>query len=438
MMTLRLAAAPRRAAPRRLCALASAAGLLLSSRPYLARTMAAGATPFASLYGLPPGPHAVGVTTVEFASATRVDPGQPDRPRALPVEIWYPADATAAAGAPRNRFSDFIGPVDAAHRDEVMAAADAAFGGYREGLTVAELDASVWRNMAVRDAAPAAVDAAAPPFPLVVFSHGSGAYRASYVYWCEFLASSGYVVAACDHPGSARFCVLGGREAVRPGGPRSERPSMEAERPEDLGTVIDGMARLASTDPRFRGRLDADKVAVTGMSFGGWAAAAYLEKGDARVRAAVLQCPSLKSAGGRLLKHGERRDRGTPLLLMLGSEDTVIGEGGNEAARGYVDAHDKGPSYLLEVVRGGHVSFTSCEIYDPEYGNGIGATRECPSATRPGETYRPLDIVQQHGMINKYGLAFLDAYLKGSEEAKAYLEENHFAESGELLFRKGK
>ena len=47
---------------------------------------------------------------------------------------------------------------------------------------------------------------------------------------------------------------------------------------------------------------------------------------------------------------------------MLGTEDTVIGEEGNAAARRYAADHG-GPAALLEIVRGGHVSFTSCELY---------------------------------------------------------------------------
>ena len=33
------------------------------------------------------------------------------------------------------------------------------------------------------------------------------------------------------------------------------------------------------------------------------------------------------------------------------------------------------------------MSFTSCELYNPEYGNGIG---ESKSLSRPGETYTPM------------------------------------------------
>ena len=93
------------------------------------------------------------------------------------------------------------------------------------------------------------------------------------------------------------------------------------------------------------------------------------------------------------------------------------------------------PSYtlgrhLLEIRRGGHVSFTSCELYNPDYGNGIG---ESNSLSRPGEKYTPLPIVQQHAVINAYGLAFLNAHLRpatqGPEVAgfdATYLQENHF------------
>ncbi|KAG7349057.1 platelet-activating factor acetylhydrolase domain containing protein [Nitzschia inconspicua] len=389
------------------------------------------------IYGHPPGPYAVGVTTTQFTDVNRVDPGDTTRNRSLQTEIWYPCFVNENESKERNKFSDFVGLkgiLDAQEQSRALTLANKAFGGYRDGLTIKELDESVWVNRAVRDAKPLSEKL---PFPLIVFSHGSGAYRASYIYWCEYLASHGYVVAACDHPGSARFTVVDGQPIVPDNAsPRSKRSSMEHERPLDIQTIIDGMQHLCRTDSRFQGNVDCQMVGVTGMSFGGYTVAEYLERHDPRVKAAILQCPSIATSGSKPLET-DRTNTQTPVMVMLGSEDTVIGERGNQAGRDYVDNHKDGDSYLLEILRGGHVSFTSCDIYDENYGNGIGATKECPSLSQPGKTYLPLDITEQHKMINSYGLAFLNAYLKGKEDDKRYLQENHFEETGELIYRKG-
>ena len=83
----------------------------------------------------------------------------------------------------------------------------------------------------------------------------------------------------------------------------------------------------------------------------------------------------------------------------------------------------EGSSFLVEIKLGGHCSFTSCELYNPAYGNGIG---ESKSLSKPGETYQALDIVKQHGIINTYALAFLDKYLRGGDDT--LLKENKFEE----------
>jgi len=152
--------------------------------------------------GLPVGPYPVGVTTIEVTDDLRRDPGDASEPRRLQTEIWYPA-AAETSGLPKNKFSDFLGG-GAIPGSVELANGPRAIGGYRDGLTVAELDASVWMNDAVRDAVPVGMDGEGGRWPLVLFSHGAGAFRASYVYWTEFLASHGFVVAAPDHPGSAR------------------------------------------------------------------------------------------------------------------------------------------------------------------------------------------------------------------------------------------
>lgn len=127
---------------------------------------------------------------------------------------------------PRTIFSDYIfggaegnrGGID--NPDEVIALANGptVIGGYRDGLTVQELDdpkKTTWSTDAVRDAVardPNDGDTGGDggkqkKWPFILFSHGAGAYRPSYSYWTEFLASHGFVVAAPDHPGSSRFTM---------------------------------------------------------------------------------------------------------------------------------------------------------------------------------------------------------------------------------------
>eukprot|EP00931_Biecheleriopsis_adriatica_P060957 TRINITY_DN36627_c0_g1_i1.p1 TRINITY_DN36627_c0_g1~~TRINITY_DN36627_c0_g1_i1.p1 ORF type:complete len:425 (+),score=42.21 TRINITY_DN36627_c0_g1_i1:58-1332(+) len=364
-----------------------------------------------SVTGLQPGPFPVGVTTVQFDDHSRQDPD--GGPRSLQTEIWYPAE-DEARNLPRNRFSDFLSRGTIPGSIEAAEASD-AIGGYRSGLTIKELD-STWPNEAVRDVRLREPDGR---WPLVIFSHGSGAFRGSYIYFTEFLASQGFVVVACDHPGSARYTQLNGR-VVKPGGPRSERSQMEADRPKDLIFLIDAMSRLtAGADSRFAGRVDTTRCALTGMSFGGWASAAALEYEDPRVRAAIIKCPSLKSGGGRLTD--ERVNRKTPVMVMLGTEDTVIGEEGNELCRRFAASQDAAPSYMVEIKAGGHCSFTSCDLYNAQYGNGIG---ESKSLTKPGSTYTALPASEQHAIINSYALAFLDKQLRDGDGA--YLDKNHF------------
>mmetsp|Transcript_98062 Transcript_98062/g.280593 ORF Transcript_98062/g.280593 Transcript_98062/m.280593 type:complete len:222 (+) Transcript_98062:448-1113(+) len=213
---------------------------------------------------------------------------------------------------------------------------------------------------------------------------------------------------------------------------------MEADRPADMLFLLDCMEDLSSkrADSRFAGRIDTTRCALTGMSFGGWSTAAALESRDPRVKAAILQCPSLSMSGSGTLAE-ERQEMEVPVMVQLGTEDTVIGEAGNEAGRRYVQTHN-GPAYCVEVVRGGHVSFTSGDLYNPKYGNGIGSS--CGSLTKPGTQYEPLKIEEQHQIINSYGLAFLNAHLRSDAETSPgmaasagtfngeYLTANHFGD----------
>ncbi len=110
---------------------------------------------------------------------------------------------------------------------------------------------------ALRDAAP---DADNGPYPLVVFSHGSGGFRLQSLYLMEHLASYGFVVISAEHPGNTLADSLLGRDEV------SGIVDNYAYRPLDVLAEIDFMA---GADSPLAGVVDADHVAVMGHSFGG-------------------------------------------------------------------------------------------------------------------------------------------------------------------------
>eukprot|EP00928_Gymnodinium_smaydae_P045109 TRINITY_DN30114_c0_g1_i1.p1 TRINITY_DN30114_c0_g1~~TRINITY_DN30114_c0_g1_i1.p1 ORF type:complete len:488 (-),score=73.03 TRINITY_DN30114_c0_g1_i1:240-1703(-) len=361
--------------------------------------------------GAQPGPYPVGVTTMQLDDRGRLDVD--GGPRRLQTEIWYPA-GDESRSLPVNRYSEFL--ARGAKAEYIERAEDKdAIGGYKAGLTIADLD-KTWLNLAKRDARPREPDGADERWPVIIFSHGNGAFRGSYVYFTEFLASQGYVVVACDHPGSSRYTILDG-EVVKAGGLRGD--DAQRDRPLDVVFLLDALERMnLGADSRFAGRLDTSRSAVTGMSFGGWTTAKVLDMGDPRVKAAIIQCPSLMR--GEL-----SRGINVPTMIMLGTEDTVVAERGNSMARNYFDSTLSGPKYSVEIKKGGHVTFTSCELYNANYGNGIGRSK---SLTNPGEMYDPLPPTESHEIINMYALALLDWHLKGRVEAKAYLSKNHFGD----------
>jgi predicted dienelactone hydrolase len=373
--------------------------------------------------GLPIGPYPIGVKTVQID-------GDPERGRGLQTEFWYPS-TDASAEMPTTKYSEYLGLDNCADPKAALDAANAgnAIGGYRDGISIEELDdpsRSTWMTNAVRNAP--VRDCGDTKWPLVVFSHGSGAYRASYSFWTEFLASHGFVVAACDHPGSARYTIVDGKVVT----PISNRAKNEANRPLDILQILDGVESASKDDDLFQ-KTDASNAAVTGMSFGGFTTAATLEFQDPRLKAAVMMSGSMGKSGTQDYHTPARKNKSTPVLIMLGTEDTVLGDAANEANREYGKHHTNGDVYLLEIVRGGHVSFTSCEMYDPEYGNGINANGKSKSLTNPGGLYEPLPIQTQHEVANSYGLKFLNKYLKQTDD-EGYLKKNHFDEK-EFIYK---
>ncbi|MEV0503192.1 chlorophyllase [Streptomyces spectabilis] len=128
--------------------------------------------------------------------------------------------------------------------------------------------------------------------PVIVFSHGFGWSMDGYAPLADFWAAHGFVVVRPTHLDSRTL----GLPADDPRTPRVWR-----FRVEDLTRVLDGLDLLEAAVPGLAGRLDRDRVAVAGHSWGAQTASTLLgarvldsdgvpgeDLSDPRVKAGVL------------------------------------------------------------------------------------------------------------------------------------------------------
>lgn len=340
------------------------------------------------------GPFPVGVMTTLFVDAGRLD-NFTKQPRTLVTEIWYPATDDARR-MPKNKYSDFIPGGVTPEIDELIKKT------YK--MSAAEIDKIYWneahRNAPVRKGR----------FPLVVFSHGNGGSRNQNTFWCDYLASHGYIIVSADHTGNARWTIIDGKPVLFQA---SERQNSAKDRPLDVSFLLDQMIRWdKGADKRFAGRVDTEHAAITGMSFGSYTAHWAADQ-DHRFKAVIAMSGAPPS----------HTNLTVPSLRMLGDEDRTIGVAGNAAIR---DNHAKhtGPSFLLELKNGGHYSFTDMFKINKHFGDGVGEGKR-------RETNEPFEFTSMEAtykIVNSYSVAFLGCYLKGETSYMAFLGEDHWPE----------
>jgi predicted dienelactone hydrolase len=284
------------------------------------------------------GPYSVGVTLTEYNKTSTT--GQN---RSIDVVIWYPSDDT--------------GVID-------------------EGL------------QAILNARPS-TDA---PFPLIVFSHGSGGNPRQSRYLTVHLASHGFVVAALSHPGNTTEDCFPCRDF-------NQLADSYANRPLDVAFVRDQLiaASLANAPP-LGGVIDASSIGLSGHSFGGYTTVAGLANGGWDAGAAMAPVDVV------LPNFGSAASIEVPLLVFGGALDQTTPFAMQQAI---YDAASNAPVRLLiQLPNGGHMAFSDFCL----------SFAESPSCTSA-----PLDAAEGHDLINLYLTAFFRYYLNGEEQYRNYL-----------------
>ena len=327
------------------------------------------------------GPYPVGTATVTIAD--------PARGRDLPTQLWYPADASAAAAADAGfGYAEFeVEPHRTAYADLLAAAAP----------TCATRTAH-----AAKDATPAA-----GRFPLIAISHCHQCTRFSTATVAERLASHGYLVIAVDHVGNTLWDQLSG------GGLPLDTTTLDL-RVGDVERAIDAVMSLEPVIPRAIAQLfDGSTVGVMGHSFGA-VTVGKVAQVDARIDAALALAAPMENP---LLPGVTVASIARPLGFVLAVEDNSITELGNNLLRGNYDKATGG-AWKAEVADAGHWSVSDLVGVVDGFAPGCGAgTRQTD-----GQPFTYLDAATGRAITAAYATAFFDAYLKGEAGALAYLD----------------
>lgn len=298
-----------------------------------------------------PGTYPVGVTELTFIRESNTTGEE----RILKTLIWYPADESA--------------------RDHPV---EPSLGGV--------IDAEM------------AADGA--PFPLVIFSHGSGGIPQQSTYYTGHLASHGFVVAAPPHPGNTLNDCFPCRE-------QAGLLDSFLNRPDDVRFVLDSLLALNDdAESIFHEALDPERLGISGHSFGGLVTMQLAQK-DSPFSAALAMAPPGGSLANLTI------DVAIPTLIMGGRLDRATPA---EQQEDYFDAIDGVPHFLLLFPQGGHLSFG--DVCVPA----LGGCEEGLSQERA------------HELINLYATAFFKTYLAGEKGYENYLTPETAAGNPDIEF----
>jgi dienelactone hydrolase len=211
--------------------------------------------------------------------------GRLGRDRDIVVEAWYPAKPGSEIGKPRLGY-DIRQHVPPKQQEELADAANVTYQA-----------CECFRELPVADGG---------PFPVVIYVHGTGAFRTESLHSQTHWASRGFVVFAADHPGIQLRDMLGVLDGIVP---------PEVKQKDDARGILKSLSGLPHSAPSFAslaGRLDTSKVGAVGHSAGGFAVDELSDDADVLIPMAGL-APTVTPA----------RARST--LALAARNDSIVG-----------------------------------------------------------------------------------------------------------------
>ena len=309
----------------------------------------------------------------------------------------------------------------------VSASAQAASASQAAPSQAVAPQRTTWRDPARKRDVPVLIrlPAGSGPAPLVVLSHGLGGSREGLAYLGEALAGAGYVAIHLQHKGSDAAIWQGAADVRASMGAAVTDIGAALARLQDVVFALDTVQ--ADGEPLLQGRIDQDRIAIAGHSYGAWTVSHMLGERlplggfglklpDPRLRAgiALSPIPPLPIPVIGVPAAVAYRGITAPILHVTGTRDGGMGVPNWQARTvGYRTATSPG---LLAVLDGAvHASFAGeAEVggywNDPTYQprtarlacwfldavlRGDASAR---TALLRGEGLAPRDVVESKGM----------------------------------------
>ncbi|ACL76569.1 alpha/beta hydrolase family protein [Ruminiclostridium cellulolyticum] len=230
----------------------------------------------------PTGPYQVGTVTYDWTDENRLEEAtkDPSDKRELMVQVWYPAEKT-----------------DNLKRAPYIKDLSAILKGGEKTVPLVSFLLSHLKYVKSNSYTDAKLSGKQEKYPLLIFSHGYGAFRNANTFEVEELASQGYIVVGIDHTYDAAATVFSdGRVAELNQDTQKMFYSGSVDAMDkhneiwvkDVEFVLDTVEKINKKDPlnHFTGKIDLDKIGMFGHSYGGATTAQVLMR-DPRVKAGI-------------------------------------------------------------------------------------------------------------------------------------------------------
>ena len=351
----------------------------------------------------PDGPYVVGSTSFSLVEETRDNSffDRPDEAREVYVQIWYPG---AIVGGEPTKARTLWEELYRGDLDRFTA-----FSRYLRGIETHSYEDIRLSPQRAR-------------YPAIVFSHAMVSFAEQNTLLMEHLASHGYVVLGISHPYTSMRVVSANGVAIYPdldkvneisaqfrpvndelepmierAGSLEERMRLQLELYErasgnnalmaiwvdDLRFVLDSITTGPASSPKLRAfsnHIDADRIGLLGMSFGG-GAITELCKSDTRCRAGL-------NLDGPTFGQRQRQPLKAPYLALTRADQNALD---------YLSKDSLSDYYQVAVQGSKHLDFTDDAVVLP--------ILKWLNVTGPLPGRRAIEIT------NAVSLRFFDAYL---------------------------